>query len=124
MKKDSLIMLFSVLLLLIGLSCSSKPLPDKGVTLLSPKANDVLKAGGSFEILWKADPLESEFGMMVTVEFSKDGGESWETVKENVPHNGKFAWNVPKIDSAQCKIRVISQRRPIYRGTSEMFSIK
>jgi len=119
-----LITLFITTLFIFTLGCSSKPLPDKGVTILSPKANDVLKSGGSFEILWKAEPPESEFGAMVTVELSKDGGKSWEVVKENVPNSGKFVWNVPKLDSAQCKIRVICQRRPIYRGTSEMFSLK
>jgi hypothetical protein len=113
-----------MLLFLICLSCSSKPLPDKGVTILGPKANDVVKGGESFEILWKAEPGESEFGTKVTVEFSKDGGKSWEKVEENVPNTGKYAWKVPKADSTQCKVRVFSQYRPIYRGTSEVFSVK
>jgi hypothetical protein len=91
---------------------------------LSPKVNEVLKAGDSYEILWKAEPAESEFGTKVTVEFSKDGGKSWETVAENVPNSGKYVWKVPKIDSTQCKVRVYSQYRPKYRGTSEVFSVK
>jgi hypothetical protein len=99
-------------------------LPDKGVTILGPKANDVVQAGAPYEILWKAEPAASEFGANVTVEFSKDGGKSWEKVEENVPNSGKFVWKVPKVDSAQCKIRVFSQYRPKYRGTSEMFSVK
>ena len=106
------------------LSCASKPLPDQGITLLSPKANEVLKAGDSYEIQWKAEPAESEFGTNVTVEFSKDGGKSWETVAENVPNSGKYVWKVPKIDSTQCKVRVYSQYRPKYRGTSEVFSVR
>jgi len=109
---------------IIFLSCSSKPLPDQGVTILSPKANDVVKTGDSYLILWKSEPAESEFGAMVTVEFSKDGGKSWEKVEENVPNSGKYIWKVPKVDSAQCKVRIFSQRRPIYRGTSEVFSVK
>jgi hypothetical protein len=99
-------------------------LPDQGVTILSPKGGVVLKAGDSYEILWKAEPAESEFGVMVTVEFSKDEGKSWEKVEENVPNSGKYVWKVPKMDSTQCKVRVFSQRRPIYRGTSELFSVK
>jgi hypothetical protein len=99
-------------------------LPDNGVTILSPKANDVVKTGESCEVLWKAEPAESEFGAMVMVEFSKDGGKSWAKVEENVPNSGKYVWKVPKEDSTQCKVRVFSQRRPIYRGTSEVFSVK
>jgi len=123
MGKKVIALLFAVVLL-ICLSCASKPLADKGITVLSPKANDVLKAGEPYEILWKTEPTESEFGTMVTVEFSKDGGKSWEKVEENVPNSGKYVWKVPKVDSTQFKVRVFSQYRPIYRGTSEVFSVK
>jgi hypothetical protein len=124
MRNKLIPLLFLTVPFAIFLSCASKPLPDNGVTILSPKANDVVKAGDSYEILWKAELAESEFGVMVTVEFSKDGGKSWQNVEENVPNSGKYMWKIPKIDSAQCKIRVISQRRPVYRGTSQVFSVK
>jgi len=125
MKKGRIVLLFLIMLLLICFGCApSKPLPDKGVGILSPKANDVVQAGGSYEILWKAEPAESEFGTKVTIEFSKDGGKSWETVAENVPNTGKYVWKVPKVESTQCKVRVFSQYRPKYRGTSEMFAVK
>ncbi len=124
MRKKLIPSLLLTVLFIICLSCASKPLPDQGVTILSPKANDVVRAGESYEILWKAEPVESEFGTMVTVEFSKDGGKSWEKVEENVPNKGKYVWKVPKADSAQCKVRVFSQYRPKYRGTSEIFSVK
>jgi len=124
MKKNYVLSLLTVVLFLFCLSCASKPLPDQGVTILSPKANEVLKAGDSYDILWKAEPAESEFGTKVTVEFSKDGGKSWEKVEENVPNSGKYLWQIPKIDATQCKVRVISQYRPKYRGTSDVFSIK
>jgi hypothetical protein len=99
-------------------------LPDKGVTILSPRANDVVKAEDSYEVLWKAEPAESEFGAMVTVEFSKDGGKSWQNVGENVPNSGKYRWKVPKVDSTQCRVRIFSQFRPKYRGTSKDFAVK
>ncbi len=124
MRKKLIPLLILVSTFMIFLSCSSQPLTDKGITILSPQANDVLKAGDSYEILWKAEPTESEFGAMVTVEFSKDGGKSWQNVEENVPNSGKYMWKVSKVDSAQCKVRVFSQYRAIYRGTSEVFSIK
>jgi len=124
MRNKLIPLLFLTVPFVIFLGCASKPLPDQGVTILSPKANEILKAGESYEIQWKAEPAESDFGTMVTVEFSKDGGKSWEMVKENVPNSGKYLLQIPKIDSTQCKVRVISQRRPKYRGTSEVFSVK
>jgi hypothetical protein len=124
MRTRLITLLILAVTFIIFLSCSSQPLPDQGVTILNPKANDVFRTGDFYQILWKVEPAESEFGVMVTVEFSKDGGKSWEKVEENVPNSGKYAWKVPKVDSAQCKVRVFSQRRPIYRGTSELFSVK
>jgi len=124
MGKSQTISLFIVVLFLFRVGCASKPLPDNGVTVLSPKANDVVKAGDSYELLWKAEPVESEFGAMVTVEFSKDGGKSWEKIEENVPNKGKYMWKAPTVDSTQCKVRIFSQYRPKYRGTSEVFSVK
>jgi hypothetical protein len=124
MRKERVVSFCLTALFLLFLSCAPKPLPDKGVTIMSPKANDVVQTGASYEILWKAEPAESEFGTKVTVEFSKDGGKSWEKVEENVSNTGKYVWEVPKVDSMQCKIRIFSQRRPIYRGTSPVFAIK
>jgi hypothetical protein len=124
LMRDKLIPLFLGVAFLIFISCSPEHLPDNGISILSPKANDVFKAGDFYQIQWRAEPMESEFGVMVTVEFSKDGGQSWEKMEENVPNSGTHLWRVPEVDSAQCKLRVFSQRKPIYRGTSEVFSVK
>jgi len=125
MKREKIVLLFVVSVFLLLLNCS-KPenLPEQGVTILSPKGNDVLQAGGTFEIQWKTDLPQSEFGVNVAIQFSKDGGNTWEVVAENVPNTGKYQWAVPKIDSTKCKILVFSQYRPKYRKTSEIFSIK
>ena len=126
MKKERIVALFLIAsLFLLLLNCSRpESLPDKGVSILSPKANDMVQAGAPYEIQWKAEVAESDFGTALTVEFSKDGGKSWEKVEENVPNKGKYVWNVPKVDSAQCKVRLSSQYRPIYRGTSAPFTVK
>jgi hypothetical protein len=124
MNNKPIPLLFLAVTFMIFISCSSEPLLDKGVTILGPKANDVFNGGDFYQIQWKAEPMESEFGAMVTVEFSKDGGKSWENVEFNVANRGRYLWKVPKVDSTHCKVRVFSQRRPIYRGTSEVFSVK
>ena len=128
MKKEGIIPLLLSLtgmVFLLCLSCTpTESLKDQGITILSPKADDVVQAGAACEIQWKAEVPDSEFGTNVTIEFSKDGGKTWEKVQENVPATGKYSWNVPKIDSAQCKIRVSSQYRPKYRKSSEIFTVK
>jgi len=128
MKKEGIILLLLSLagmVFLLCLSCApTESLKDQGITILSPKSNDVVQAGAPYEIQWKAEIPNSEFGVNVTVEFSKDGGKSWEKVGENIPNTGKYSWNVPKVDSAQCKIRINSQYRPKYRKTSDVFTVK
>ena len=125
MKREWVVVLVIVSLLLFFCSrFSTQNLPDKGIAILSPKANDVVPAGASSEIQWKVEDSDPEFGAVVTVEFSKDGGKSWEMVEENLPKVGKYLWKVPKLDSAQCMIRVFSQRRAEYRGTSGVFTVK
>ena len=128
MRKEGIIPLLLSLIAMVFLLCLScappESFPDQGVSILSPKANDVVKAGDSSELLWKAEPSESEFGAMVTIEFSKDGGKSWLNVEENVPNSGKYMWKVPNVDSTQCKVRIVSQSKPRYGGTSKVFSVK
>ena len=129
MGKKLILSFFLSFLFIVCLSCSSN-LPDNGVTILRPNAKDEVKAGDSFEVRWKAEPAESEFGVMVTIDFSRDGGKSWEKVQENVQNSGKYVWTVPKVEYGKFaitkktfKLRVISQSKPIYRGTSELFFV-
>ncbi len=125
MKKAVVVLLVLASISLFSCSrFSTEGLPDQGIMILSPKANESVGAGTSYEVEWKADVSAPEFGEVVTVEFSKDAGKSWEMVGENVPKAGKYSWKVPKIDSTQCKIRVFSQRRAEYRGTSGVFTVK
>ncbi len=120
---------FLSFLFIVCLSCSSN-LPDNGVTILNPNGRDEIKVGDSFEVRWKTEVAESEFGGMVTIEFSRDEGKSWEKVAENVQNSGKYVWTVPKVEHKKYaftnktfKLRVISQSKPIYRDTSELFFV-
>ena len=129
MEKKLISSFFCSLIFIVCLSCSSN-LPDNGVTILNPNAKDVVKMGDSFEVRWKTEPAESEFGAMVTIEFSRDGGKSWEKVAENVQNSGKYLWTVPKVEHKKYaftnktfKLRIISQSKPIYRDTSELFYV-
>jgi len=129
MGKKLMLSFFLSFLLVACLSCSSN-LPDNGVTILSPNAKDKIKVGDSFEVRWKTDVPESEFGPMVTIEFSRDEGKSWEKVQENVQNSGNYLWTVPNVEHKKYaisnktfKLRIISQSKPIYRDTSELFLV-
>ncbi len=129
MGKKLVLSFFLSFLFVVCLSCSSN-LPDNGVTILRPNDEDKIKVGDSFEVSWKTEIAESEFGPMVTIEFSRNEGKSWEKVQENVPNSGKYVWTVPKVEHKKYaytnktfKLRVVSKSKPIYRGTSEIFFV-
>ena len=129
MGKKLMLSFFLSFLFIVCSSCSSS-LPDNGVTILSPNAKDKVKVGDSFEVRWKTEVPESEFGPMVTIEFSRDEGKSWEKVQENVQNSGKYIWAVPNVEHKKYavsnktfKLRIISQSKPIYRDTSELFLV-
>jgi hypothetical protein len=126
MKKGRSVVWPLLWVVLLGFSCTSGELqlPDKGITILTPKANDVVKAGSSYEIQWKTEVPKSEFGEMVTVEFSPDSGKAWEMIKDNVPNTGTYAWKAAEKASPKSKVRVISQFKPEYRGTSGVFAVQ
>ena len=129
MGKKLMLSFFLSFLFIVCLSCSSN-LPDNGVTILKPNDEDKVKGGDSFEVSWKTEIAESEFGPMVTIEFSRNDGKSWEKVAENVQNTGKYVWTVPKVEHKKYaftnktfKLRIISQKKPIYRDTSELFYV-
>ena len=129
MGKKIILSFFLSFLFIVCLSCSSN-LPDNGVTILSPNAKDKVKVGDSFEVRWKTEVPESEFGPMVIIEFSRDEGKSWEKVQENVQNSGKYIWIVPNVEHKKYvltnktfKLRITSQSKPIYRDTSELFLV-
>jgi hypothetical protein len=77
MRKRRVGLLFLVSLIVLCLSCSTADLPDKGIVILSPKANDVVQGWSSYEIHWKVEISDKNlFGEMVTIEFSKDEGRA------------------------------------------------
>jgi hypothetical protein len=91
---------------------------------LSPKANDVVQAGFPYEFKWGEEMSDKNlFGEMVAIELSKEAGTSWQQVEENVPKDGIYMESA-KIELAQCKVRVFSQRCADYRGTSGVFAVK
>ncbi len=90
--------------------------------LLSPDGNDVLAAGAVVPILWETQGAVDK----VLVEFSLDGGVTWQAVyPPNAGNSGRYDWAVPDtIGSDQCLIRVSSATRlAIADASDQLFAI-
>jgi len=63
------------------------------VTVVAPNGGEVLTIGAQTTLRWTATddhPLPT-----VTLDLSRDGGQSYETIAANVPNNGALDWTVP-----------------------------
>jgi hypothetical protein len=72
--------------------------------------DDAWVVGVTNVITWDA---EGDVGSSLTIEFSEDGGQNWETVDDDVPHsgtNGTYAWDTPYFGLGgqrdECRIRI------------------
>jgi len=87
------------------------------MVLLAPDGTDPLVAGTVVPVLWTSQGAIPE----VLVEFSLDGGLTWEEVyPPNTGNSGQYDWAVPAtIGTDQGLIRVSSVTRPAVYDTSD-----
>jgi hypothetical protein len=74
--------------------------------LIAPSEGAVFAGGAIVPVEWKAE--DANFGEgPITVECSTDGGNSWTVAAGGIPNTGRFdEWKAPKVDSAQCLVRI------------------
>ncbi len=70
--------------------------------LLAPKGGQEWCQGDVREIVWASNGIGT-----ILIEYSDDGGQTWNKVSTNVDVSSKhFFWTVPKIDSRKVSIRI------------------
>ena len=73
------------------------------VQLTAPVGGEEWFAGTNQTIRWRA---KSSAGT-VTLEYTTDLGNSWNTISSAAPNNGSFVWtNMPQINSTQCQVKI------------------
>ena len=89
------------------------------ITVTSPNGGENILGGSNYNITWVAQNTDS-----VKIEYSSDSGTSWNPVINSFLNTGTFNWNVPKIASANCKIRISKTTNPLnYDVSNYLFSI-
>lgn len=95
-------MRISVIIFSLVLGCCNSAL---GVELLTPNGGEVLEAGSTYIIAWENEAeFENELPN-VRIEYSIDGGQSWESVISTL-NEGWYEWTVPEINSDECLVRI------------------
>jgi hypothetical protein len=75
---------------------------DPHVWILAPVGGETLTPGLKYEIQWGSWYLDT-----VEIEYSTDGGVSWNMVASGVGASyNNYLWIVPRVNSSNCKIRI------------------
>ncbi len=90
------------------------------LTVLAPNGGEIWNIGSEQNIRWTS----SHYDGVLDIELSRDSGESWRTLAENVSANGTFQWTVTEPVSDSCLIRLISETGAVSDTSDSTFSIR
>jgi len=88
--------------------------PD--LTLVSPNGGEVWVAGSTHSITWSS---QGNVGDNVKLEYSTNGGVSWQTIVSSTPNDGSYSWQIPNTPSSSCLVRVSSLPDGTYFDVSD-----
>jgi hypothetical protein len=72
------------------------------IFIQSPSTNENLQSDAPTTIRWESSGVDS-----VNIDFSIDGGKTWNNIINNYPGDvDSLIWSVPNISSSNCKIRI------------------
>jgi hypothetical protein len=73
-----------------------------GLTVTSPNGGESLEVGTSHTITWTSTGTVGN----VKIQYTTNNGSSWQTATASTANDGAYAWTVPDVDSAQCKVKI------------------
>jgi hypothetical protein len=77
------------------------------VTVTAPAGGETWPVGAQRTITYTAtDPDGGPSPLTIAIDFSSDGGASWQPVASGLSNTGSFAWTVPAVPTTQARIRV------------------
>ncbi|MGB9721074.1 MAG: Ig-like domain-containing protein [bacterium] len=90
------------------------------VKVTSPLNGDIWYAGRSYYITWD---WTGDF-TNARLEYSTDGGGTWNQISNNASNDGYYLWQVPNVSSTNCRIRISNSQNLNANGTSGTFEIR
>ena len=84
-------------------SCSSTPAGQ--LTLTSPNGGEVWNPGTTKTITWNST---GTVGPTVKLQYSTNGGTTWNTITNGTANDGSRSWSVPNVSTTVARVRVTS----------------
>lgn len=93
--------------------------------ITSQNISDILWTSGTNEtITWDVNNTNSLSGASnVNILLSIDGGETYNTIVNNIPNNGNYILNVPNISAPYCRLMIEPTNHNFFAINSENFAI-
>ncbi|MFH2030603.1 MAG: hypothetical protein ABIJ40_08330 [Bacteroidota bacterium] len=73
----------------------------QSIAIISPNGGEIWEANTSKNITWSSSGIDS-----VKIEFTSNGGNTWNKIVDSLSSSGSFEWNVPNINSTQCRVKI------------------
>ncbi len=71
------------------------------IFILSPNGGEAWAVGSEQDIVWRSARVAN-----VKIDYTYDGGTTWEGISDVTENNGVFRWVIPDTVSDQCRVRV------------------
>ncbi len=79
-----------------------KSVGERDLQVTSPNGGELWGMGSTQTIRWSS----KNTGSTVTIDYSTDGGSTWQPVISGTPNDGSHPWTVPYTPSANCLVRI------------------
>ena len=83
------------------------------IHLSFPDGGQYFKGGDTLTITWESTEED------VKIEYSIDGGSSWNVITSSTINDGEYKWTIPKVNSVQCRVRVSDVSNPSLNDMSD-----
>lgn len=75
---------------------------NPSITVTRPNGGESFTANNNEDIRWSSN---GDF-TTVRIEYTTNNGSSWQMIASSTSNDGSYTWQVPSLDSDQCKIRI------------------
>ncbi len=89
--------------------------PVPVLSLTAPNGGETLQAGSSYQVAGETEGALAQ----VRLEWSADGGVSWQAIGTAAGSTGRYTWQVPELDSSQVLVRVLGSGVPASADASD-----
>ncbi|NQU84145.1 MAG: IPT/TIG domain-containing protein [Mariniphaga sp.] len=79
---------------------ASESTAEKFITILKPNGHEGFQPGNNLDIIWKSNAVN------VKLEYTSDGGETWEGIVSSTANDSLFSWVIPSVESENFNIRI------------------